>query len=219
MSDGQLSFHLPGLVSQGAENFFLSDGNAALWEMVTDPARWPAGKLALVGPAASGKSHLARVLEQTEAAQVVPAARFALPVLPPPGRLVVVEDMEALPEAAEEPLFHLHNHLAATGGRLMMTARTPPRDWPLRLNDLATRVQAALVMRIPEPDDALLFGLLLKHFADRQLRPAPDVIPWLAGRLERSHAAVAEAVAALDDAGLREGRNLTVPFARDVLGE
>ncbi|NDV00915.1 DnaA/Hda family protein [Pseudoroseicyclus tamaricis] len=214
----QLSFHLPGLVSQGAENFFLSDSNAALWEMVTDPARWPAGKLALVGPPASGKSHLARVLEAGADAQVIPAARLApLPDLPPDGTLMVVEDMGGLRPEGQEPLFHLHNHLAATGGRLMMTAQVPPRDWPITLNDLATRVQAAFVLRIPEPDDALLFGLLLKHFADRQLRPPPELIPWLSGRLERSHAAVAQAVARLDAAALAEGRSLTLPFAREVL--
>ncbi|MGZ9809743.1 HdaA/DnaA family protein [Pseudoroseicyclus sp. H15] len=215
---GQLSFHLPGLVSQGAENYFLSASNAALWEMVTDPPRWPAGKLALVGPEASGKSHLARVLESVAEARVIRAAHLApLPELPPGDSLIVVEDMEALRPEGQEPLFHLHNHLFAHGGKLMMTARTPPRDWPITLNDLATRVQAALVLRIPEPDDALLGGLLLKHFADRQLRPAPDLIPWLTGRLERSHAAAAKIVARLDAAALAEGRNLTVPFAREVL--
>jgi chromosomal replication initiation ATPase DnaA len=130
---------------------------------------------------------------------------------------VLVEDMEALPREAEEAMLHLHNHLAATGGRLLMTADRPPARWGLRLPDLASRVEAAALARLEMPDDALLEALLAKQFADRQLFPAPEVLAHVARRIERSHAAAARAVAAIDRAGLRAGRQITLPLARRAL--
>ncbi|MEQ9529894.1 MAG: chromosomal replication initiator DnaA, partial [Parvibaculaceae bacterium] len=67
------------------------------------------------------------------------------------------------------------------------------------------------------PDDALLAGILVKLFADRQLRATPAVISYLASRIERSVAAAREAVAALDRASLSGKRPVTVPLAAEVL--
>ena len=130
---------------------------------------------------------------------------------------MVVEDAEALPREAEPALFHLHNHLLATGGRLLLTSDRPPARWEIRLPDLASRMQATAVVRLGAPDDALLEALLAKQFADRQLFPGPGVLAWIARRVERSHAAVAVAVASLDRASLAEGRRVSLPLARRVL--
>jgi chromosomal replication initiation ATPase DnaA len=58
---------------------------------------------------------------------------------------------------------------------------------------------------------------MIKQFADRQLRVAPDVVAFLVPRLERSLATVRKVVAALDAAALAERRAITVPLARQVL--
>ncbi len=67
------------------------------------------------------------------------------------------------------------------------------------------------------PDDELIAGVLIKHFADRQLTVDPAVVTFLMGRMERSFAAVRRVAGALDRAALAEKRGVTVPLARDVL--
>lgn len=216
MRPRQLAFDLPGKVALGPEDYFVSPANRAAFELVMAPARWPAAKLMLVGPSGSGKSHLARVFAEVSGAEVVLAA--ALPeALPAPRARLAVEDLQHLPAGAEERLFHLHNHLAATGGLLLLSADKAPPELPLRLADLRSRLEAAMLIRLPEPDDALLSALLLKLFADRQLLPPPELVAWLAARIERSYAAAAATVALLDAAALEERRSLTVAFAREVL--
>lgn len=214
----QLSFELPVHVSLGPDDFFVSDANLRAYEMVSDDAAWPEGKLALVGPPGSGKSHLARVWQHLSGAAILQAEALDPAAMgPPPARSVVVEDVERLPRAAEERLFHLHNQLRATGGRLLLTSDRPPSRWPIALPDLASRMQAASVVRVEDPDDRLLAALLMKLFADRQIAPAPDVAAYLATRIERSFAAAAATVAALDAAALAQGRDITRAFARAVL--
>ena len=64
--------------------------------------------------------------------------------------------------------------------------------------------------------DELLAAVLLKHFADRGLGVAPDVVAYLVPRIERSLAAVAALAAVLDRRALAAGRPVTVRLARAV---
>lgn len=216
----QLSFDWALPVALGPQDFFVSASNADAHALLAGGLRWPGGKLALVGPEGSGKTHLARIWAartgalRFDASDLPPdlAAR-----VPPEGGAVVVEDLERLPEASEAALFHLHNLLGATDGRLLLTARRPPSRWLVRLPDLLSRMQATAVARIDPPDDALIEALLVKQFADRQMHPAPDALVAVARRVERSHAGIARAVAALDRAALSEGRPVTAALARRVL--
>ena len=214
----QLSLDLPpGGAAMGEGDFFVSAANAQAHAMLTQAAPWPQGKLALVGPAGSGKTHLARIWAARSGAVILPAVAVAALTRPGPGAAIAIEDAQTLPRAAEEALFHLHNHLAATGGRLLLTADRPPVRWDIALPDLASRMQATTVVRLGDPDDALLFAVLAKLFADRQLAPEPGVVPWLVARIERSHAAATAAVEALDRAALDSGRAITRALARQVL--
>ena len=70
---------------------------------------------------------------------------------------------------------------------------------------------------ISAPDDALLASILVKLFADRQLRVDNAVIEYLLPRMERSFAAAQRLVRRLDRSGLALGRAVTVSLARSAL--
>ncbi|MGR3491098.1 MAG: chromosomal replication initiator DnaA, partial [Shimia sp.] len=130
----------------------------------------------------------------------------------------IVEDADRLPDrAAEERLFHLHNNLRSKGRRLLVTARTTVRHWPVTLPDLRSRMQATTLARIEQPDDAILPGLILKHLSDRQIRPAPEVLAYLAKNIERSYVAARDIVARIDALSLAERREVTRPLAARAL--
>lgn len=212
----QLTFELPARPALGRNDFYVAPANAEASTLVTGWRDWPAGKLALIGPAGCGKTHLARVwAAEADAIVVLPGTRPALP----PGAHVVVEDVDRLAgdAAAEEALFHLHNEVLAQGGRLLVSGRVPPSGWAIALPDLASRMQATALARIAPPDDALLAAVLLKHFADRQLLAPRDLVPWLLPRMPRSFAAAADLVARLDAEALAEGRAISRGLALRVL--
>ena len=102
----QLSFDLPVSVSLGAADFFVAPPNEAAYAMICNDAAWPDGKLALVGPKGSGKSHLSRVWQEHSGADILTAATLTGGEdLPAPGASVAVENMGYLPPEAEEYLF------------------------------------------------------------------------------------------------------------------
>lgn len=211
----QLAFDLPANVALGADDFFVSEANAQAYALVTTPATWPDGKLALVGPAGSGKTHLSRVFMSGGA--TVTNATDIDPNAPLPETALVVEDCEALPARCEEWLFHTHNNLRALNLPFMVTGKTAPARWNITLPDLASRLNAATTATITAPDDALLLAVLLKHFQDRQLTPTPDAITYLNVHLPRAFDAIGDAVQTLDKAALAQSKPITRPFVRAVL--
>jgi len=59
--------------------------------------------------------------------------------------------------------------------------------------------------------------VLVKQFADRQLRVPPAVVHYLTARMERSFAACRRVVDLLDHHALASGRAITTALAREVL--
>src|SRR5258705_9054988 len=78
-------------------------------------------------------------------------------------------------------------------------SRTAPAAWAIDLPDLASRLRAMPADGIGMPDDTLLAAVLIKHFADLQLRIAPSVIGYIGPRMERSFATAASLPARLDE--------------------
>lgn len=216
----QLAFDLPLREARGREDFFVSPANALALAALDGWSGWPEGKMVLVGPPGSGKTHLAHVWAGQTGASIVAAADLAGADLPALAQAAVaVEDACRIGgrRPAETALFHLHNLLAERRLPLLVTAAAPPRDWGLGLPDLASRIQAAGLARLQPPDDALLTAVLLKQFDDRQVTVPPALIPWLLARMDRSLATVRDIVAAVDARALAERRPISRATAAEVL--
>ena len=216
----QLAFDLPARQAYRREDFFVSPANAMALAAIDGWQGWPGGKMLLIGPRGSGKTHLARLWAQETGAACLPATDLATADLPALSALgaVAIEDAETAAghPQAEAAFFHLHN-LVTQSGHLLVTATTPPRDWGLTLPDLASRLQAAPLTRIEAPDDALLSAVLIKLFADRQITVPPTLIPFLVQRMERSIDAARDLVTRLDAHALAAGRPVTRQLAADLL--
>ncbi len=217
----QLSFDLPGKTALGREDFFVAPSNALAVATVENSKSWPSGKLILCGPVGSGKTHLAHVWAGQTGATIIPATDLTADNVPDlSGSSLVIEDVHVIASNpdTQDALFHLHNLVLASGHLLLMTGVGTPRHWAMSLPDLQSRLEGTQTVALDAPDDALLAAILAKLFADRQITPRPDVIPFLVNRMERSFEAAQRLVAALDQAALAEGRSLTRRFASQLLG-
>ena len=201
-----------------AEDFVVADANRDAVAWLDRWPDWPGRALALYGPAASGKSHLAHVWQHRSGARLIAASALTvanvIDALGTEHRLVV-EDADR--GVDEEALFHVINLVREEDGFLMLTGRNAPARWTIALPDLMSRLAAIPTVAVTAPDDGLLAAVLVKLFDDRQLRVADDVIDYLVMRMERSFAAVGSLVESLDSLSLAERRNITIPLARRVL--
>jgi chromosomal replication initiation ATPase DnaA len=199
------------------EDFLVSESNAEAVALVDRWPDWPVGAAAIVGPAGSGKSHLANVWRAKTGAELVEAADVRLdrvPALAATGRLVL-ENVQA--GCDEQALFHLLNLVREQRLALLVTAAADPGDLAIVLPDLCSRLKAVPLARILPPDDSLLRAVLVKLFADRQVSVEPAVIDYLMMRMERSMAAARAVVGEIDRLALVLKRPVTRPVAATAL--
>jgi chromosomal replication initiation ATPase DnaA len=214
----QLAFALPHAESLTRDNFLEGPANAAGLALVDSWPDWPNRSMLLVGPEGSGKSHLAATWAEEAGARSTSA--HALNAAAVPGALatgaLVVEDLKSS-DFDERALFHLINLAREDEAFVLITARLPPSAFEVELRDRRSRLRAVPVVSLLPPDDHLFRALIVKFCADRQLAVDETVVSYLTTRIERSYAAVRQAVELLDAEALRLGRPVTRALAADLL--
>ncbi|MBR0551612.1 DnaA ATPase domain-containing protein [Stakelama marina] len=195
MRQAELPLGWPADASE--DEFLIGEANARAVRMLEHRASWPVMAAIITGPRKSGRSLLARIFATRSGGTLVDDAQ----------------------DYDETELFHAWNRAQAERKPLLMVADAVPPEWEVQLPDLRSRLAATPVLRIDPPDDALMAALLERLFERRHILARPDVVQWLARRIERSYVAVLRVVDAIED-GIegRRGRKLTIPVAKEVLG-
>ncbi|MCW2282628.1 chromosomal replication initiation ATPase DnaA [Rhodoblastus acidophilus] len=209
---GQLPLDLRLSPRYGEEDFLENPCNAQALALVRLWPNWPRNMLLLSGPKGSGKSHLGAIWAFRSGAKIFAAGAMdaAIPPILGAEKALLLEDAE---QAPEKELFHLINLFTESGGALMLTASRPPDFWGVRTPDLLSRLRRMPQAEIAAPDEIFIAAILIKLFDDRQIRVEETTISYLAARIERSLAACAELVEALDREALAQGRAVTRAFA------
>jgi chromosomal replication initiation ATPase DnaA len=215
----QLILDLPHRPAFGAEDFLVSDCNLGAVRLIDSWPDWQENAKLLIGPAASGKTHLARVWQALSGAELLSPDGHDMASLDAmgAGTALIVEDVDRA-GYDEKALFHLLNVAREKRLYVLLTARDAPNRFDCSLPDLRSRLNALPAIRIGPPDDALLKTVMLKHFADRQLAIDPKSLDFLALHIDRSLAAAARAVAAVDRAALASGRKISRQLVAEALG-
>lgn len=188
---------LPLAVPETSETeFIVSESNVRAVQMLERWATWPVMAGLLVGPRKSGRSLLARIFAGKSDG-------------------TMIDDAERVPEAE---IFHAWNRAQAEHRPLLIVADFSTPGWTVKLPDLRSRLAATPVMTLGPPDDALVSLLLARYFERRLLIAKPDLIAWLAKRVERSHLALVRVADALEiDALERRSPRLSIKAAAGTL--
>lgn len=218
-------------VSSRFETFRAGANLAAIEELCSLGKSAGLPPLWLAGPEGSGKTHLlqaacVRLSERGRPATYLPLRRHGELV---PGLLagcerlgaVFLDDVDAVAgdPAWEGALFTLHNELAEHGGRLVVSSRLPPAALPWRLPDLRSRLAASslhVLKPLPEADQP---EALVARATARGLDLPPETLAYLLRHAPRDFGALCRLLDEMDAASLASQRRLTVPLARQVLGQ
>lgn len=217
--DDQFLLPLPAAPRFGREDFLVGPANESAFAYIERWPRWLSPAAILIGPPGSGKSHLATIFAQEAGARILRADHLESADVPhhAHARALVLEDADRFPPD-EVALFHLLNLARETGLSLVITARAAPDGWHIRTPDLLSRLRAQPLLMLSEPGDALLAGLFVKHFADRQVHVDAQVVSYAMARIERSYEAVQALVEALDRQSMLRKKPIGRAMVAEILG-
>jgi DnaA family protein len=197
----QLPLELSARPAPAFDNFVAGENREAL-EAVRAMA---AGTLAepivyLWGEAGSGRTHLLR------------AAERAAP------SLHVVDDVDALDAEGQQALFVAINEARNGRGAVLASGPCPPAALTLR-EDLRSRLGWGLVYQLRVLSDSGKREHLRSAARTRGLDLPEEVADYLLARLPRNLGSLNEVLERLDRLSLARQRALTIPLAREALGE
>jgi len=190
-------------------DFYVSDCNKDALKWIDSPDSWPCPMLLLLGPVASGKTHLAHIFTSN----VYSARNLTYDDVHLMPLVFALEDID-LPGVSEEVLFHIFNECMQHGQKILFTAKAMPL-W--HLNDLKTRMNTVPTVHIGLPDDVMLMSLILKGLNERQLDIDSDVIDYILKHIERSFVAARRFVELSQSLSLAQKHPITIHLAKQVL--
>jgi chromosomal replication initiation ATPase DnaA len=212
----QLVLDLGHTPSHAEIDFVVAEGNEFAYRHVMSFPAWPNPLYLLLGPAKSGKSHLAAIWVLRSGARIADPAILEALAGSPDLRPVLIEDADS-GRYPESGLFHLLNQSIHSGRPVLMTARKAPRDWPLTTEDARSRVRLATSLILAPPDDALLSQMFVKLFGDRQIAVEPGLVSYLVRRMERAPNEVVALVDVMDRIALSRGTAVTRAVAAEAI--
>jgi chromosomal replication initiation ATPase DnaA len=216
----QLTFRWPHSPSFAREDFLSAPSNHDALTAIELWPNWAGRMLMLIGPEGAGKSHLGAIWARAADAITLSGEGLeerSIQACAHAGA-VLIDDADCATRA-ETLFFHLINSALQNDAWLLMTGRTAPDAWGLNTPDLLSRLRLAPVVRLDAPDIELTEAVLFKLFSDRQLQVDPQVISYIALRIERSLGAARALVATLDNEALTQGRRITRTMASNALRE
>ena len=209
----QLPLPFPHAPHYDSGHILPAPSNSEALQWLAPGADWPGLRLVLWGEAGAGKTHLLHLWRRRHGAALLDGAALrGLPAFAHPA--LAVDDADLAHD--EHALLHLLNAANEAGQPVLLSARTPPARWKLRLPDLASRLRATTAVELRRPEDELLRALLARLLAERQLAVDPGVQDWLLARLPRTAAAMREAAGQLDRLALAAGGPATRAVAARV---
>ena len=118
----------------------------------------------------------------------------------------------------QQAVFDLYNRVRECGGRLLVGANSSPRELPLSLPDLQSRLGWGLVFQLPVLSDEDKVAVLQFRAARRGVEFGSEPARFMIRRSGRNMADLMTKLDTLEQAAIEHRRTLTIPFLKATFG-
>lgn len=205
----QLNLFNNNQVDYSQKNYIILDENRSIYNLVICDLSWQC--LILFGPKSSGKTHLAHIWQSTNDAIFINTHNFISDIRY--SNAFILEDIQNIQD--ETTLLHCYNYMKENNKRLLITSSVSPKELNFQLRDLSSRILSTASAKILPASEELLKIMLIKKFADRQLKVDLKIINYILTRIERSFYGISKIVEEIDNKAI--GANITIPFVSSML--
>ena len=217
MSENQLFIKFENIKDYKKENFFVSTSNLEAFEILNNWPKWIKKFINLYGEKYSGKSHLAKIFESKSTCLNISEKNFTEEILIrfKTKQSLIIEDYQN--NISENLLYSLINIVEQENKYLLITSEKPINEFNYKLNDLVSRLNNFLYIKLGAPDDELIYALIVKNFSDRQITIDKKLIDYIIKRIDRSYESIFIFISKVDQLSLQKGKPINLEVIKKVL--
>ena len=213
----QLLLELNYKTNFNEHDFYLSKSNSNAFNLINRWPDWDKKILNISGEKFSGKTHLANIFRLKSKALLVKGDNIDNSIFKSLKlhESIIIDDFEECKE--EEILYSIFNLIDQDSKYMLINSLKPINEIKFNLTDLVSRAKNCLYAEIENPDDELLFAIILKNFSDRQIKIEKKIINFIISRIDRSYRKIDEFIYKIDELSLKKKKPINFKTIKEIL--
>ena len=201
------------------DDFYVGKSNFYAFELINKWPKWEKNFLNISGKRFSGKTHLTNMFLRKFNGIRIDSKILNNEKLKTikSHQNIVLEDLSL--DIDENIVYTLFNLIDQDNKFLVITSSNPITEIDFKLKDLRSRTKNCLIAKIENPDDELMFALILKNLSDRQITLDKKLIDFIIKRVERSYGKIFEFIYKIDKISLKKKKSIDFKIINEALEE
>ena len=199
------------------DDFYVGNSNFYPFELINKWPKWEKNFLNISGEKFSGKTHLTNIFLKKFNGIKVESNLLNDEIIRTikPYQNIVLENLDL--DVNEKLIYTLFNMVDQDNKFLIITSSEPIAEIDFTLEDLKSRTKNCLLAKIENPDDELMFALILKNLSDRQITLDKKLIDFIIKRVERSYSKIFEFIYKIDKISLKKKKSIDFKIINEAL--
>ena len=201
------------------DDFYVGKSNYYAFELINKWPKWEKNFLNISGEKYSGKTHLVNIFLKKFNGIKIESSLLNDENLKTikPYQNIVLENLDL--GVNENLIYTLFNIIDQDNKFLIITSSKPVTEINFQLTDLCSRTKNCLLTKIENPDDELMFALILKNLSDRQITLDKKLINFIIKKVERSYGKIHEFIYKIDKISLKKKESIDFKIINEALKE
>ena len=213
----QLLFKFKNSKNYNTDDFYVSESNFFAYNLVLNWPNWGKNILNIYGEKYSGKSHLSVIFQNKFGANKIDAKNLNENFLTQfkTHQNLIIENFDE--NIDEKNMYSLINVVDRDNKFIIINSTTPINQMNIKLKDLISRLNNCIFAKIDNPDDDLIYAILIKNFSDKQLQIKKNCIEYIIKNIDRSYEKIYEFINKIDQTSLKKKRPIDLKIIKEVL--
>ena len=207
-----------GITESFDENdYYVSKSNYFAKNIIEAWPKWEKKIVNLAGEEHSGKTHLSNIFKKKSNALYLYSKNIEDKILKKIklSNNIIIEDLDE--SFDEKLLYSLFNLVEQDNKYLLISSIKPIDTMKFTLPDLLSRLKNCIIAKIEQPDDELIYAIILKSFSDRQIKLDNKIIDYIVKRIARSYSKMHELIYKIDELSLKKKKSINFKIIKEII--
>jgi len=199
------------------EDFYVNKSNFYAFSLIEKWPLWEKNILNIHGEKYCGKTHLSNIFKKKNKAFKIKANEFNQESLKKFKTFenLILDDFDE--KINEKLMYTLFNIADQDRKFILINSLVPINELNFSLKDFQSRSKNCIFAKIENPDDELMFAILLKNFSDRQITIEKKLIDFIIKHIDRSYGKIYEFIYKIDEISLKKKKSIDFKIIKEVL--